>query len=332
MATLKDVAKLAHVDISTVSRALNNTSYVHPETKKRIMKAVKELSYKPNVLARGLRQGKLNTIAVVVPALSFSIFDEVVSGTEMAARENGYSTIIVNTGGDETVEKESLERLRNGFVDGIIIAATGGNLRLIRDIRTDMPVIQVIRKQDDTISSVVVDYDDIGYRGTIHLIEKGCRSIALINGSMKIKPYAERYSGYKRAIKKHKLKEITTEHESRLRGIKYGYECACRLLEQKSRPDAIIAATDAQGIGALRACSDKGIMVPDKMRVISMTGHRIGDMLTPSLTSMELPGTEIGAHAAKMLIGEISAGNDAKRPLQHLQFKAELMERETSGS
>ena len=80
MATLRDVAKLANVDISTVSRALNNTSYVHPDTRERIMAAVKELSYKPNVLAKGLRQGKTHTIAIVVPKLSFSIFSEVVSG------------------------------------------------------------------------------------------------------------------------------------------------------------------------------------------------------------------------------------------------------------
>ena len=80
MATLKDVAALAHCDVSTVSRALNNTSYVHPETKARIMAAVKELSYKPNVIARGLRRGRLNTIAVVIPKLSFSIFSEVASG------------------------------------------------------------------------------------------------------------------------------------------------------------------------------------------------------------------------------------------------------------
>ena len=82
MATLKDVAKLANVDVSTVSRALNNTSYVHPDTRARIIKAVKELSYQPNILARGLRQGKRNTIAVIVPKLSFSILEELTAGIQ----------------------------------------------------------------------------------------------------------------------------------------------------------------------------------------------------------------------------------------------------------
>lgn len=331
MATLKDVAKLANVDISTVSRALNNTSYVHPETKKRIMKAVKELSYKPNVLARGLRQGKLNTIAAVMPMLSFSVFDEVVSGIEEAARKEGFATLIVNTGSDEQAEKESLEKLRNGFVDGLIIAGTGANHRLVRDIRTEMPVVQVIRRLDEAISSVVVDYVDVGQRATMHLLEKGCTHIGLINGSMKISPYAERYEGYRKALKKKKLKEITTEHDSKLRGMKYGYDCAMELLAANKKLDAILAATDAQGIGVLRALKEKKVRVPEDIRVISMTGHRVGDMLQTSLSSMELPGAEIGAHAAEMLIREINAGSEKQQPVQHLKFQAVLAARETTG-
>ena len=163
MATLKDVAALAHCDVSTVSRALNNTSYVHPETKARIMAAVKELSYKPNVIARGLRRGRLNTIAVIIPKLSFSIFAEVTSGIEEEARKQGFATIMVNTGNDKLVEKESLNKLRNGFVDGMIIAGTGQNNRIIRDISVEMPVIQVIRRYDLKMSSVVVDYTGISY-------------------------------------------------------------------------------------------------------------------------------------------------------------------------
>ena len=330
MPTLKDVARLANVDVSTVSRALNNTSYVHHDTKKRILKAVKELGYRPNALARGLRQGKLNTIAVVVPMLSFSVFDEVVSGIEEKARELGYATLIVNTGSRDDTEKESLLRLRSGLVDGIVIAGVGENNRLIKDIRAEMPVVQVIRKQDDSISSVVVDYVDIGYRATMHLIERGCRNIGLINGSMRISPYAERYEGYKRAIRKKKLPEITTERESRLRGMKYGYDCCLGLLEVNPNLDAILAATDAQGMGVLRALKERGLSVPQDIRVVSMTGHRVGDMLQTSLTSVELPGAEMGGRAAALLIEQIEGDHDREHPLQHLQYTAKLVEREST--
>ena len=294
------------------------------------MEAVKELSYQPNILARGLRRGKLNTIAVIIPKLSFSLFDEVISGIEEAGRERGYSTIVVNTGNDKAVEKECLNRLRNGFVDGMIIAATGQNNRLVRDISADMPVTQVIRQFDHKISSVVVDYVDIGYRSTIHLIQKGCRKIGLINGSAALSPYADRYKGYKRAIREHGLEEICAERDSRLRGMKYGYDCAEKLLDSTSGLDAILAATDAQGMGAIRALKENAVKVPDDIRIVSMTGHRVGDMLETSLTSMELPGFEIGEKAAKMTIDAIEASDKHKSSVQHLTFNAILAEREST--
>lgn len=331
MATLKDVARLANVDVSTVSRALNNASYVHPDTKERIMAAVKELSYKPNILAKGLRQGKTNTIAIVIPKLSFTIFSEVVSGIEETARGLGYATLIVNTGNDKIVEKDALNRLRNNFVDGLIIAGTGLNNRLIRDIHTDMPVVQVIREPDEQISSVVVDYIDIGYRSVMNLFRKGCTHIGLINGPMKIKPYADRYLGYRNAIKECGLTEITAEQESKLHGMRYGYDCANRLMDANVKLDAILAATDEQGMGVLRTLKENHIRVPDEIKVISMTGHRVGDMLETSLTSMELPGFQIGAKATEMIVREIEQSKCDSKPLQRLTFSANLVERESSG-
>ncbi len=330
MATLKDVAELAHCDVSTVSRALNNTSYVHPETKARIMAAVKELSYKPNVLARGLRRGRLNTIAVVIPKLSFSIFSEVTSGIEDEARRKGFATIIVNTGNDKMVEKESLNRLRNGFVDGMIVAGTGHNTRIIRDIAVEMPVVQVIRRYDLKMSSVVVDYIDIGYQSVKFLYKQGCRKIGLINGSEKLPPYADRYRGYKQAIRELSLPEITAERESKLRGMKYGYDCAVKLIDENMELDAILAATDAQGMGAIRALKDNGLHMPQDVRVLSMTGHRVGDMLETSLTSVELPGFEIGQKAAAMVIEAIESDDKHKPAVQHLAFSATLIEREST--
>ena len=201
MATLKDVAKLACVDVSTVSRALNNTSYVHPDTKARIFAAVKELSYQPNVLAQGLRQGKRHTIGVVVPRLQFTVFGEIVKSIEQTAQKLGYATLISTTEESAKVERETLSRLRNGFVDGIILAGTGANGRLVRDIKSSgLPVAQVVRRQERDISSVVADYEACAHDGTMFLADKGCMEIGLINGSMDIAPYLARYKGYKKAL------------------------------------------------------------------------------------------------------------------------------------
>ena len=151
-----------------------------------------------------------------------------------------------------------------------------------------------------------------------------------INGSEKIPPYADRYRGYKQAIRELSLPEITAERESKLRGMKYGYDCAVKLIDENMELDAILAATDAQGMGAIRALKDNGLHTPQDIRVLSMTGHRVGDMLETSLTSMELPGFEIGQKAAAMVIDSIEADDKHKPAVQHLTFSATLAEREST--
>lgn len=331
MATLKDVAKRACVDVSTVSRALNNSGYVHPDTKVRIYKAVKELSYRPNVLAQGLRQGKRHTIAVVVPRMNLTTFADVVQAAEEEARNRGYATLICNTEDDAKIEQESLGRLRNGFVDGILIAGTSHCSRLLRDLHSSgLAVVQVIRRQEPRLSSVVADYQTCGYEAVKYLASRGCRRIGLINGDSGLAPYRERYQGYSRALKEFGLEEITVSVDKPVNTFEYGYFCTESLLDQHPHLDAIMAAVDIQGIGALRALKDRQMSVPRDIRVISLTGNAIGDMLETSLTALEIPSYEIGRKAARMLIEEIEAPEGAKPPAQHLSFAATLVERESS--
>lgn len=331
MATLKDVARLACVDVSTVSRALNNTSYVHPDTKAKIFAAVKELSYQPNILAQGLRQGKRHTIGVVVPHLNLTIFADIAQSIEVEARKHGYATLICHTEDDPILEKECLNRLRNGFVDGIIIAGTGSSGRLLRDIHTNgIAVTQIIRKQENTISSVVADYDACGYDTVKYLVSKGCKEIGLINGSTKLAPYLERYNGYHRAMEEEGLVETLAILSEPTNSFEYGYQCTNELLNQNPDLDAIIASVDIQGMAAIRALKEHHIKVPEQIRLVSLTGHYIGGLLETSMTSLEIPAAEIGKKATQMIIEEIEAASDSKPSIQHLVFSAALVERESS--
>lgn len=331
MATLKDVARLANVDSSTVSRAINNTSYVHPDTKARIYAAVKELGYQPNIVAQSLRQGKRHTIGVVVPRLHMTVFAEITQGIEEEARRLGYATLICHTEDDPKIERECLTRLRNGFVDGIIIAGTGYNGRLLRDIRSSgLITTQILRQQDPTLNSVVVNCDNCGYESTKYLAAKGCREIGLINGTMKLSPYRERYNGYLRALKELGLSETSAASSSPVNSMEYGYQCALDLLEQNPALDAIMAAVDVQGIGAMRALKECGIKVPEQMRLLSLTGHIVGGMLETSMTAMEMPAHEIGIRAALMTIRDIESPANQKNSPQHLVFTSSLVERESS--
>lgn len=331
MATLKDVARLACVDVSTVSRALNNTSYVHPDTKERIYAAAKELGYHPNVMARALRQGKKHTIGVVVPRLHLAIFSEILQGIEEKARQLGYATIICVTEDNPKVEKECLNRLRNGFIDGIIIAATGRNGRLIRDIKASgIAVLQLVRRQERNISSIVADYEACAYDAVHFLYAKGCREMGLIAGSQHLAPYKKRQEGYQKAIKKLGLQENLSECTTYpVNSFEYGYECTAQLLEDNYELDSIIACVDIQGLGAIRALKERNIL-PSKIKIISLTGHSVGGMLQTSMTSMEMPAHEMGVKSAEMIIEEINAPSGQKPSPQHLSFSAMLVERETT--
>lgn len=332
MATLKDVAKLACVDASTVSRALNNTSYVHPDTKEKIYAAAKELGYHPNRMAQALRQGKRHTIGVVVPRLHLAIFSELLQGIEQAARELGYATLICNTEDNPKIEKECLDRLRNGFVDGIIIAPTGRNGRMVRDIQASgIPVVQLVRAQDKTISSIVADYEGCGYDAVQYLHNKGCREIGLIAGSLHLYPYRGRYNGYCKAIEELGLEKNIGDSENwPVNSFEYGYENTNQLLDDNYAIDAIIAAVDIQGLGVIRALTERGIQVPEQVKVLSLTGHAVGRMLETSMTSMEMPAHEMGKKAAYMVIQEISADSDTHPVPQSLTLSYLLVEREST--
>ena len=284
MATLKDVAKLACVDVSTVSRALNNTSYVHPDTKAKIYAAAKELGYHPNIMAQALRQGRRHTIGVVVPRLHLAIFSEILQGIEDGAQRQGYATMVSVTEDDAKVEKERLTRLRSGFVDGIIVAGTGRNGRLLRDIQASgVSVLQIVRRQDPKISSIVADYEACGYDAVKYLYQKGCRQIGIIDGAQHLEPYKLRRDGYKRAIQELGLDVLFSESTQTVNSFEYGYECTQQLLDETSELDAIIASVDVQGLGAIRAITERKLSVPDNIRVISLTGHNVGAMLETSI-------------------------------------------------
>lgn len=332
MATLKDVARRANVDVSTVSRALNNTSYVHPDTKARIYAAAKELSYHPNVIAQALRHGKRHTIGVVVPRLYMAIFSEIVQGFEREARRLGYETLISVTEDDPKSEKECLNRLRNGFVDGIVIASTGRNSRLIQDISSSgMPMLQMIRCQDKKISSIVADYEACGYNAVKFLCEKGCRQIGLVAGSLHLSPYKGRYDGYCKAVRDFGLEGIFSESDEPVNSFEYGYTCTTQLLEEHSGLDAVIAAVDIQGLGVIRALTEKGILIPEQVKVLSLTGHAVGRMLQSSMTSMEMPAHQMGEKAAQMIISDIDALSEDRQPAtMHISFPYTLVEREST--
>ena len=304
MATLKDVAKLAHCDVSTVSRALNNSAPVHPDTRARIMAAVKELGYKPNMIAKSLKLGRRNMIAFVSPTIRLNVFSDLSVELQREALKIGYQTLLINTKADAVNEAKCLNELR-GMVDGIIIASTGQNNRLIRDIADDgVAVVQLIRN---------------------------CRHIGMLNANLDVKPFEERYKGYRKITRELHLPEIIDSTDAiNVPGFHAGLNGTKRLIAEYPELDAILVATDLQGLGAIRALKELGISCPEQIKVVSLTGFSLGPMLEKAMTSMVVPSPEMARAALHLLVDQIEAADKTKPSRQHIVFNASLLEGETT--
>ena len=331
MATLKDVAKLAHCDVSTVSRALNNSAPVHPDTRARIMAAVKELGYKPNMIAKSLKLGRRNMIAFIAPTIRLNVFSDLSVELQREALKIGYQTLLINTKADAVNEAKCLNELR-GMVDGIIIASTGQNNRLIRDIADDgVAVVQLIRKQDENISSVISNYYDSTKEVVRFLYKKGCRHIGMLNANLDVKPFEERYKGYRKITRELHLPEIIDSTDAiNVPGFHAGLNGTKRLIAAYPELDAILVATDLQGLGAIRALKELGISCPEQIKVVSLTGFSLGPMLEKAMTSMVVPSPEMARAALHLLVDQIEAADKTKPSRQHIVFNASLLEGETT--
>ena len=299
------------------------------------MAAVEELDYHPDIIARSLRKGKRHTIGVIVPNVHLTVFDDIAQSIDTEARNAGYSILFCHTNDDPKIEREYLDRLRYGFIDGLIIASTGRNNSVIRDIHNQgLAVVQIIRRQDETLPSIVSDYEGGSYNAVYYLHAKGCRNIALVNGPSMgryaLRPYKTRYEGYKRAVSELNLPEICEFTDGIINSYESGRQCIERIIDNNPGLDAIMTAVDIHGMAALRVLRKRGIRVPEQVRIVSLTGYSVGNLLEKSLTSFELPAVEIGVNAARMVIEEIESPAGNKPGIKHLTLAATLSERESS--
>lgn len=213
------------------------------------------------------------------------------------------------------------------FFEGIVIPFEihGANLELSNFVvGTGVP------------NGVVAVYHDLliiilcGYEAVHFLYKKGCRHIGLITGSLKLSPYKFRFQGYRDAMMELGMREFTAEAKRYSNQLDYGYTSTKEMLKIHPELDAIIAAMDAQGIGALRALKEARKKVPGDVRVISLTGHELGSMLETTMTTMEMPAVEIGKKAAQLVLAEIEANSGGDAPVERVVYTSKLIEREST--
>ena len=309
--TLKDIARMAGVAESTVSRAINNKPGVGEETRKRILEIVRKYNYQPNQLARGLAIKETRMLALIVADLSSADY-KIIKSIEAYANEQGYNCLICNT--DNNLEKEEayLQLLSNQRVDGAIII--GGELANKNIINTalnknGLMVLVNCLAEELLIPTILVDSARGGYLATSHLLQQGLKKIAIVTGSSKDFLESEKLAGYLQALADHNL-ELEERYILETDGSREGgYDAFLQLLEQGDLPEAFFVTRDILAVGLIDAIKMGGYLIPEDFSIVGYGESIISSVINPPLTVVAEPLEELGRYAAKYIIEVINGRN-----------------------
>lgn len=326
--TIKDVANLAGVHPSTVSRVINDDSRISEKTKNKVLLIIKKLGYTPNAIARGLKIKRTYTLGMLIPDITNPFFAEIARGVEDAANANGFNIILCNT--DDKLKKERiyLEILKGKRVDGLILGTAHIRDKSILELeKKKFPYILLSRNIEGLDKNCVI-VDDVagGIMVTEYLIKLGHRRIAHITGPPTVRAANNRLEGYKFALEKHQIEyheELVKEGDFRIKG---GYQVMKRFLKLAEPPTAIFAANDLLALGAMQAIQKEKYHIPEDFCIIGFDDIRLASFVYPPLTTIRQPMLEMGALAVKMLLKIIEEGEFNQRKIV---LKSKLIIRES---
>lgn len=288
--------------MATVSRVVNGNTNVKPSTRKKVLKAIEDLGYRPNAVARGLASKKTTTIGVVLPDISSLFFAELARGIEDIANMYHYDIILSSSDQNRDKEIQLLNNLLEKQVDGILFLGgevTEGHRHVFES--TSVPIVLVSSVDPEhKIPSVRIDMEKASYDAVEFLIQKGHKRIAFLTTRMR-SHYQQRLIGYKNALRAYGIpfdEDIVVD-------IKPIYEAShsttTNLLKLVDAPTAFFTYNDETGIGAIHAIQDQGLRVPDDIEVVGFNNTRFSQMVRPMLTTVVQPIYDIGAVSMRLL-------------------------------
>lgn len=299
MSTIKKVAEEAKVSVATVSRVLNSTGYVNEETRKKVLKVIKELDYKPNSVARSLFKKQSMTIALIVPNITNPFFPEVARAIEDVLSSKDYTLILCNSDDNSEKEKKYFEVMKQKYVDGVIVVTSTLTPQYIEE--KGIPIVAVDRFIDPAIPCVSVNNIEGAKRAVQYLKSTGCKKIAHIRGPKNITSAEDRYLGY--------LNEVESESWFETDYVRCGNfnieqttEVTKKLLEENPDIDGIFAGNDLMAVGVIKAAMQLGKRIPEDLSVIGFDGISLCKMTNPEITTIAQPIYEIGSVAAQTLL------------------------------
>ncbi len=331
--TIRDIAEAASVSTAAVSYVINDKPGVSDDTRRRVLKIMRDMRYRPNPQARGLAARRTGMIGLMIPDITDSFYVNVVRGVEATANELGYTLNLCTTHGDRDRERDVAERFGSGGVDGVIMMTYRLTPSELKDMSSRRAPVVVIDNPDAAgwVPSLVVDNVELGRTATSYLLELGHLRIGFVHGVEGSVTSESRYQGYVQTLDSHGVglsPELVAYGDFAYHG---GARAARRLLSIPDRPTAIFAANDQMALGVMNAASELGFAVPDDVSVIGVDDIEASSLVAPGLTTLRQPTWEMGACAVQTLVDILKAseeqGEGADSQAISKVFQAELVVR-----
>ena len=310
---LKMMAAHLGFSVSTISKALRDSHEIGEKTKQIILDKARELGYRPNPYASYMRHQKSKTIALILPEMNNSFFLQVINGAESIAREKDYHLLIYITHEDAEQEKNMIEHLQNGRVDGIIMAITLNT--------TSYDHLETVKIVTDDFASA--------FTATEHLIQNGCKSIGYLSVSDNLSIGTKRMSGYIEALHKYDIPVDESKIIHCVADQKENYQMLKDLLVKNPEIDGIFGSVERFALLAYDVCKELKKRIPEDVKVLCYSNLPAANFLSPTLTTIHQPASEMGATAAATLFKHL----DKKRSTitnENITIKSTLMIRESS--
>lgn len=301
---MKEVADRAGVAISSVSRVLSGHRDVSAVMRNRVLDAVAALGYEPDILAQSMRTGETMTIGFIVSDISNPLISEIALGAETVLREAGYAMIVVNSMNEPRMELEHISLMNRRRTDGLLLSLADENYATLPGTldRLSVPVVLVDRhlKGLDPVQMVHSDHRAGMDEALERLHSLGHRSIALINGSLAVRPSRERANAVRRFGKAHS--DVQCSVRSGAFTGEFGYAAARELLTDATPPTAIIAGSNQILVGVLRALRELGLSVPSDVSLITCDDSPLAEFMSPALDTIKRDAMQLGIEAASTLL------------------------------
>ncbi len=325
--TIKDVARESGVNISTVSRALNDEYGVHPDTREHVIAVANRLKYRPNRVARGLVTGRSNTLALIVSDIRNPFFAEVARGAEDAARAAHCDLVLCNSDLDAHKQIEYVHFLLEKRVDGILMNSVAVLSRAQQQELAKCPVPIVLLNRAASREAFSTVYADNAAGGALagqYLSSLGHRAIAHITGPRHHGNLTDRARGFAKALQSEGREPVVLHGENSFQG---GYHLTRQLLQHYPQTTAVFAANDIMAFGAARALHESGRRIPQDLSLMGFDNLELASVVHPPLTTIHQPKYEIGKAAVEILMR--LAGHASDHAAEHRMLPVALIERQS---